>query len=99
MKRTKKSARTATEIAAIRARLLDLAQGALGHCVLPDFDDEGAFAGMSSELGIDTFGRWVGAIQRAFGADALKLDATWMLEEYDDIDRAAAWLHERGVRA
>lgn len=97
MKRTKKSARKAAEIAAIRARLIDLAQGALGQCVMPDFKNE-CFGGMAAELGIEVFSRWVGAVQAAFGSDDERFDALWMLAEYDSIDRAAEWLHDRGVR-
>lgn len=79
---------------ALRRRLVDLAQGAQGRGPLPG--DE--HAGLAAELGIETFVRWVGAIHQTFGTDNNKLAELWMLEEYDDFDKAVEYLWSRGVR-
>ena len=59
--------------------------GCQGHCVVPDEDD---IAGMAAEMGIVSFGQWIGAIQRTFGSDDNAFDKSWMLEHYDTLDRA-----------
>lgn len=96
MKRRTKADRERAEKAALRQRLTDLAQGALGCCVLNQDPDEDW---LLNSMGLDDFGRFLGAVQRALGADDNKLDALWMLENYDEIGKATEYLWERGVRA
>lgn len=98
MKRQTKTNRERAEKAALRQRLTDLAQGALGHCCLPDGDESRDHGGMAAEMGLDVFSRWVGAVQATFGSDDLALDKVWMLGEYDYISKVTEYLFERGVR-
>lgn len=94
--KAKKAMREAQEKKRLRQRLTDLAQGAMGHCFVPDGEED--TAGMAAEMGIESFGRWVGAIQRTFGADDNAFDKTWMLEHYDTLDAATDFLWDCGVR-
>lgn len=47
--KTKKVMRESQAKARLRQRLVDLAQGAMGHCVVPDGDEY--IAGMAAEMG------------------------------------------------
>lgn len=94
--KTKKVMRESQAKARLRQRLVDLAQGAMGHCVVPDGDEY--IAGMAAEMGIVSFGQWIGAIQRTFGSDDNAFDKSWMLEHYDTLDRATEYLWDCGVR-
>lgn len=80
---------------ALRARLIDLAQGALGHTPLNQDPDEDW---LLNSMGLDQLGRFLGAVQRTFGTDDFKLVEPWMLEHYDTIDTATEYLWSRGVR-
>ena len=53
--KTKKVMRESQAKARLRQRLVDLAQGAMGHCVVPDGDEY--IAGMAAEMGIVSFGQ------------------------------------------
>lgn len=92
--KSKKSTREAQGKKRLRQRLMDLAQGAMGHCFAPTGEDD---VSMAAEMGIGAFGQWVGAIQRTFGSDYDVFDKAWMLENYDTLDSATEYLWERGV--
>lgn len=84
--------------ARLRQRLKDLAYGALGGYHPPDFESE-EFVGMVSEMGIDSWGRWVGAIHNALLGDERKMYVEpRYLERYDSLDTATEFLWEIGVR-
>lgn len=95
MKRRTKSDREGAEKAALRQRLVDLAQGALGWCELNQAPDEDW---LLNSMGLDDFGRFLGAVQRTFGADGKKLVEPYMVHHYDRINTARDYLFERGVR-
>jgi hypothetical protein len=96
---TSKAEREAAEKAAIRRRLKDMAIGAYGGYSQPDWEAED-FVGMANEMGLDAFGRWVGAIRVAW----IEKDREWVtdyqnLEHFDTLDKATEFLWENGVRA
>jgi hypothetical protein len=85
--------------AALRLRLKDMASGAYGGYHRLDFDGED-FTGMASEMGLDAFGRWVGAIGNELLDDAHKyLTEPRNLEHFDSLDKAVDLLWEHGIRA
>lgn len=87
------------EKARLRQRLTDLAIGAYGGYEMPDFCGD-TFISMASDLGLDAFGRWIGAIRNTF-LDGDKTDhriSDTNLENFDSLHSATEWLWEQGVR-
>jgi hypothetical protein len=90
MKLTKKQQRGAAEKAALKQRLLDLAHGAYGG--FDGFEPEAEFCSMAAEMGLEAFGRWIGAIEKY-------LISPTCFEYFDTIDKAVDHLYRAGVRA
>ncbi len=98
-KRVSKTEREAAEQTALKARLRDLALGAYGGYSPFNFDGD-EFAGMASEMGLEAFGRWIGAIGNALlDEKSMYLIEARCLEHFDSLDEAVKHLWESGVRA
>jgi hypothetical protein len=94
-KRTKQQ-REEAEKAALRKRLRDMASGAYGDLSPLAWDDEGDFTGMAAEMGLDAFGRWLGAIGRDFGGHYVEPS---YLHHFDYLSTATDFLYDAGIRA
>jgi|SRR5690606_678773 len=90
----------ATEKAALRQRLKDIALGAYGPFIdPPDFDNTECC--LSCRMGSDAFYRWIGGICNALlkgDADDFRI-RLHCLHEYDSLDGATNFLYTHGVRA
>jgi len=109
MKRKTKEQRESEEKAALKRRLLDMLRGAHGgyQAILDgDVDDE---VETPSTLGLETFARWLGAIQQTWmlprdadcnipGLREWDMQPT-VLHKFSTVDSAAEYLHYRGARA
>lgn len=104
MSREKKKKRA--EIAAIKLRLVDLAQGAAGGCGFDDGQIEGS-AGLAFEIGIEEWLRFVEAVARTFseggGCESVAEPMAFRLYNLknfaEPFDVAAKFLHRLGARA
>ena len=98
---TKKELKKRAEIAAIKKRLRDICLGAYGAYALPSIEttDE-EFFGVAYAIGMDAFARFVGAVKNAFllEDDDYRVRVGF-LDRYDNLDKAAEWLWETGIRA
>jgi hypothetical protein len=107
-KLTRKQLREQDEKAALRARLIDMLRGAHGDYDPPDLDpDDGS---LSVELGMEAFGRWVGAIRQEWERprDQPSVDGDGLvpsflfipgeLHTFDTLDTAVERLYEHGAR-
>ncbi len=100
----------AVKLAALEARLIDIAQGSMGHC---DFDwiggDDGS-GGLAYTMGIPEWIRWVLAVKKIFAcrgseaglsvapAESVAFEL-WNLHYFSDsIEVAAAHLFNLGAR-
>ncbi len=104
VKRETAAQREAREIAAIRTRIKDIAQGAYGYYSDLGYDGE-FFGSMAAEMGLDAFARWLGGIKNALCqevrdgyAGIQEATDTKYLEKFDTLDTAAAHLYSLGVR-
>jgi hypothetical protein len=99
--RRTKADREAAIKAALRKRLIDMMQGAHGpHELNPDTTD---CPGVSAELGIEVFARYIGAIRMSFFSGAGREKQLWQtdlasLHHYDTLDGAVDYLYGIGVR-
>ena len=101
----KKEKQKQTDLAGLELRLRDLAQGAMGHCVFADGQDEGS-AGLAYEMGIPEWMRFIGAVKKSFeesGNNAAPVRPVafelWNLEHFGDrFDLAAEHLYGCGAR-
>jgi hypothetical protein len=102
---TKKEKRKLVDLAGLELRLRDMAQGAAGHCVFGDGQDEDS-AGIAYEMGMPEWLRFVGAVRRSFresGTNAAPARSVafelWNLEHFADrFDVAAEHLYDYGAR-
>ncbi len=93
-------------LAEIEMRLVDLAQGAVGHFSFADGQDDGS-AGLAFEMGISEWLRFVGAVKRTFQESGPSSEPaqTYAFELYnlhhfaDRFDEAAQFLYDVGARA
>jgi hypothetical protein len=98
-KLTKKQIAEHAEKADLRARLYDIAMGAYGGFEMPEIEGDNAM-GMASDIGLEAFGRWIGAIGNVLLDDStLYLIKPNNLEYFDSIDKAVEHLYGSGVRA
>jgi hypothetical protein len=100
MKKLTKEKRIKQEKAELRQRLLDLAAGAYGGYQSLDWLGE-EFGGMATEVGLEVFGRWIGAIRVTFcGGDRADYRVSdTSLGKFDSVNGAVEWLYECHVRA
>lgn len=102
---TKKEKQKQADLVGLELRLRDIAQGAAGHCVFADGQDED-FAGLAYEMGIPEWLRFVGAVKRSFqesgnnAAPALSVAfELWKLDRFADrFAVAAEHLYDCGAR-
>lgn len=93
-----------TERAALYQRLLDMMLGAFGGYEPINFegtpDDDDALMGLQSDMGLDAWGRWLGAINRNLLDKHHKFLINFNhLEHFEWLYKAADHLFEHGVRA
>lgn len=97
-KRNTKQDRDAAGKAALEQRLRDIAWGAYGDYEAPEWDGDQS-TGLASEMGVDAFGRFVGAIGKVFCDDSRGyLVNLRNLEHFDSFDAAVEHLWNGGVR-
>jgi hypothetical protein len=104
MKKSRKPSKRDTAMTRFREKCLWLLYGAHGSQELAFLelkrDERGSFP---AEVGLDTFGRWLGAVQKhlAFVSEEQRafIARPHVLDRYDDFDTAVTWLYEIGVRA
>lgn len=102
-KRLTAAQKEAAEIAAIRARIEDMARGAYGGSRVEDDPDCGIFVWQT--LPAEAVGRWIDAIRLTFHPSEVELHdwsvnfGPYDLHKFESLDSAAKYLHGLGVRA
>lgn len=102
-KRLTAAQKEAAEIAAIRARIEDMARGAHGHCSPEDSAEDGICVWQT--IGPEAFERWMEAMYHTFLPDEGDRGEWRMhfghnrLTRFESLDKAAKYLHGLGVRA
>lgn len=110
MKKITKAQRIENEKAALKQRLMDLARGSYGGYAMTEPGHED-FMGYCSELGIEAYARYVGAIKALFSESPEtnveispgKMYGHWFdaddVYRYDKPDEAAEFMYAQGARA
>lgn len=100
-KRHTKAQKEAVEIAAIRARLYDILQGAQGGFSRAELDNPDGNHCISQVVGIVEFSRFMGAIGRIWPEIDVRMSFLGFtrLRNFDTLDASAEYLHSHGCRA
>lgn len=102
-KRLTAAQKEAREIAAIRARIEDMARGAHGHVSVEDDPDCGIYVWQT--LSAEQTARWIDAMRLTFKPEDLGTEewATnfwpYALHNFESLDSTAKYLHGLGARA
>lgn len=104
MKAKRKPSRRDRSKQLLREKALFILFGANGGFEMRYFEMKPGERGeFPAEVGLDVFGRWLGAIQKhlKFASDAQRtmIAKPSRLIKYSDFDAAVEWLHGIGVRA